>query len=141
MKVWQADRDRSEPRRFSVMAGGGRKIPGNVAASSSVRRSKPFLHFMWGCLIFRVGDWMDFKAMNWVIFQWSHSPIALGAVNACRLLPALLCGLPAGMLADRMDRRKLLILLQAGIMLLSIILAFMLLRQFHLGAVLIVIVL
>lgn len=87
-------------------------------------------------MISRVGDWMDITAMNWAILQWTHSPLALGAVNACRLLPALLCGLPAGVLADRMNRRKLLILLQTGIMLLSLLLAFLFLRQVHLGAVL-----
>ena len=84
-------------------------------------------------MISRVGDWMDITAMNWAILQWTHSPLALGAVNACRLLPALLCGLPAGVLADRMNRRKLLILLQTGIMLLSLLLAFLFLRQVHLG--------
>ncbi len=99
-------------------------------------RSKPFLHFMWGSLISRVGDWMDITAMNWAILQWTHSPLALGAVNACRLLPALLCGLPAGVLADRMNRRKLLLLLHAGIMLLTFLLAFLFLQQVHLWAVL-----
>nr|WP_277603161.1 MFS transporter [Brevibacillus sp. SYP-B805] len=100
-------------------------------------RSKPFLHFMWGSLISRVGDWMDLTAMNWAILQWTHSPLALGAVNACRLLPALLCGLPAGVLADRMNRRQLLLLLQTGIMLLSLLLFFLFLQQVHLGAVLV----
>ena len=59
---------------------------------------------------------MSLVALNWAVLELTGSPLYLGLINACRMVPALLLGIPAGVLADRGDRRKLLILLQAGIM-------------------------
>lgn len=81
---------------------------------------------MSGSLVTRVGDWMDLVALNWAVLQFTNSPLYLGLVNACRLLPAFLLSLPAGILADRYDRRKLLIFLQSGIMLLTFCLGYLL---------------
>lgn len=82
-------------------------------------RSREFRIFMFGSLVTRIGDWMDLVALNWAVLQFTNSPIHLGLVNACRLVPTFLLSVPAGVLADRYDRRKLLILLQIGIMLLT----------------------
>jgi MFS family permease len=59
---------------------------------------------------------MTLVALNWAVFEFTGSALYLGLINACRMVPALLLSVPAGVLADRSDRRKLLILLQAGIM-------------------------
>jgi len=59
---------------------------------------------------------MTWVALNWAVFEFTGSALYLGLINACRLVPAFLLSVPAGVLADRTDRRKLLILLQAGIM-------------------------
>lgn len=55
--------------------------------------------------------------MNWAVLEFTGSALYLGLINACRLVPAFLLSIPAGVLADRSDRRKMLILLQAGTML------------------------
>lgn len=88
-------------------------------------QSKSFTIFMCGSFISRVGDWMDLVALNWAVLQFTNSPIHLGIINACRLVPTFLLSVPAGILADRMDRRKVLIWLQIGIMLLTFILGFL----------------
>jgi len=89
-------------------------------------QSKSFNTFMAGSLISRVGDWMDLVALNWAVLQFTNSPIHLGIMNACRLVPTFLLSVPAGIMADRFDRRKLLIWLQVGMMLLTFVLGFLL---------------
>lgn len=69
---------------------------------------------------------MDYTALNWAVLQLTDSPFHLGLINACRLVPAFLFSVPAGVMADRYDRRKLLILVQLGMMLLTFALAYQL---------------
>ncbi|MGG0178442.1 MFS transporter [Gottfriedia acidiceleris] len=88
-------------------------------------QSKSFNTFMAGSLISRVGDWMDLVALNWAVLQFTNSPIHLGIMNACRLVPTFLLSVPAGIMADRFDRRKLLIWLQVGMMLLTFVIGFL----------------
>jgi MFS family permease len=79
-------------------------------------RSRPFGIFAAGNLVSQTGEWMTLVALNWAVLEFTGSALYLGLINACRMVPALLLSVPAGVLADRSDRRKLLILLQAGIM-------------------------
>ncbi|MEH7611175.1 MFS transporter [Gottfriedia acidiceleris] len=88
-------------------------------------QSKSFNIFMTGSLISRVGEWMDLVALNWAVLQFTNSPIHLGIMNACRLVPTFLLSVPAGIMADRFDRRKLLIWLQVGMMMLTFMIGFL----------------
>ena len=66
--------------------------------------------FVTGQLIKLVGVWMMFTAQDWLVLDLSgNSPAALGMVTALQFLPVLLLTLWAGRLADRQDKRKLLI--------------------------------
>jgi MFS family permease len=76
---------------------------------------------MLGNLISWVGDWMDLVALNWAVLALSGSGLQLGLINACRLVPIFALSVPAGVLADRLDRRRLLLLLQFGTMVLTFI--------------------
>jgi MFS transporter, DHA1 family, staphyloferrin A biosynthesis exporter len=80
-------------------------------------RSRSFGIFAAGNLVSHTGEWMTWVALNWAVFEFTGSALYLGVINACRLVPAFLFSVPAGVLADRSDRRKLLIGLQAGVML------------------------
>lgn len=91
--------------------------------------SRRFRIFMTGSLVTRVGDWMDLVALNWAVLQFTDSPIYLGIINACRLVPAFLLSVPAGILADRYDRRKLLIWIQIGMMVLTFCLGYIVASQ------------
>jgi len=90
--------------------------------SSSAFRSRPFVVFMAGCSLAWTGDWMDLASLNWAVLSLTDSAFALGVINACRLLPIFALSLPAGVLADRFDRRRLLIGLQCGTMSLTLVL-------------------
>jgi MFS family permease len=66
--------------------------------------------FAIGQLVKLVGVWMMFTAQDWLVLDLSgNSPAALGMVTALQFLPVLLLTLWGGRLADRYDKRKLLI--------------------------------
>jgi len=66
--------------------------------------------FATGQLVKLVGVWMMFTAQDWLVLNLSHnSPGALGIVAALQFLPVLLLTLWSGKLADRFDKRTLLI--------------------------------
>ena len=89
-------------------------------------RSRSFGIFAAGYLVSQTGEWMTWVALNWVVFESTGSALYLGLVNACRLVPAFLLSVPAGVLADRSDRRRLLILLQTGTMLFTFCVGYLL---------------
>ncbi|EIJ78044.1 major facilitator superfamily MFS_1 [Bacillus methanolicus PB1] len=91
--------------------------------------SRTFRIFMSGSLVTRVGDWIDLAALNWAVLQFTNSPLYLGLINGCRLVPAFLLSVPAGILADQHDRRRLLILIQIGMMLLTFCLGYIVQTQ------------
>jgi predicted MFS family arabinose efflux permease len=66
--------------------------------------------FATGQLVKLIGVWMMFTAQDWLVLDLSHnSPTALGSVASLQFLPVLALTLWGGKLADRYDKRKLLI--------------------------------
>ncbi len=84
-------------------------------------RHRMYLIYMVGSFVSLVGDWMDIVTLNWAVLKLTDSALNLGVVNACRLIPVFLLSLPAGILADRVNRRWLLIILQACMMVLTFV--------------------
>ena len=76
-----------------------------------------------GTLISQSGDWMDQIALNWLVYELTGSAFALGLVNLCRLTPILLFTLVGGVIADRVERRKLMFTTQTVAMVLALVLA------------------
>jgi len=64
-------------------------------------------------------------AQGWLVLRLSNSPFLLGVVGAFASLPIFFFSLPAGVLADRVKKRKLLIWTQTGAMILAFVLAFL----------------
>ena len=62
-------------------------------------------------------------ALAWLVVELTHSPLAVGALAFCRFIPFTLFGLFAGVVADRIDNRRLVIATQATSMALSAVLA------------------
>ncbi len=69
-----------------------------------------------------IGSWMQRVGVGWLAWELSHSGAILGLVAFADLFPTLLIGPFGGVLADRMDRRRLLILGQTANMCLSLLL-------------------
>src|SRR5471030_368209 len=61
-----------------------------------------------------VGTWMQMIAQSWLVLTLTHSSIALGAIVAVQTLPVLLLGPYGGVIADRVDKRRMMIILQAA---------------------------
>jgi MFS family permease len=80
--------------------------------------------FATGQLVKLVGVWMMFTAQDWLVLDLSNnSPAALGAVTSLQFLPVLLLTLWGGRLADRYDKRKLLIIANAAFAVTAIVFA------------------
>jgi MFS family permease len=60
-----------------------------------------------------IGTWMQMTAQAWLVFTLTHSSAALGVVIALQTLPVLVFGPYGGVIADRIDKRRLMIILQS----------------------------
>jgi len=76
-----------------------------------------------GAVISSTGDFLEIVALNWLVYELTNSPFYLGIFNLARSLPVLFFTLIAGALADKYERRKLMIYSQGAAMLLSAALA------------------
>lgn len=74
-------------------------------------------------LLSMIGSWMQSTALSWMIYRLSHSAAWLGAVAFCSQLPAFLLAPVAGVLADRYDRKRILIWVQIAEMIQALLLA------------------
>jgi len=76
--------------------------------------------FFSGELVSHTGSWMQNMAEAWLVLTLTHSGAAVGATFACRFLPVLLFGLWGGVVADRYDRRTVLLVTQGLCALLAV---------------------
>ena len=90
---------------------------------SSLRRHRNYRIFFGGQVISVSGSWMQNLALAWLVIELSHSPLALGALAFCRVLPFTVLGLVAGWVTDRVDTRRLLAWTQAAQLLIAVALA------------------
>lgn len=86
-------------------------------------RDRNFRLYLSGQAVSLIGTWMQMTAQQWVVWDLSRSPAALGTVGMLGALPFLVLGPWAGVWADRLDRRRLLIATQAVLMALAFVLA------------------
>src|SRR5213595_1777210 len=75
-------------------------------------RQGPFRRYIIGSLISDSGTWMQMMAQSWVMSGLTNKAILLGLVNFAAGLPALALAPTAGSLADRLDKRKILVATQ-----------------------------
>ena len=66
-----------------------------------------------GQIISVTGSQMQMAAINWHIYILTRSALALGLVGACRAVPIILCSLMGGVVADVLDRRRLMMATQS----------------------------
>jgi len=68
-----------------------------------------------------IGTWIQIIVENWLVLELTHSGLALAFTNALQFGPAVLLGMYGGVIADRYDRRRLLMLTQASLGILALI--------------------
>ncbi len=76
-------------------------------------RYRDFRLFWTGLIVSVMGTWMQMAAQAWLVYELTDSPLALGIVGACGTLPVLLFSLPAGVVADRVSKRNILLVTQS----------------------------
>lgn len=59
------------------------------------------------------GTWMQTLAQSWLVLSLTNSPAALGLIGVFQFGPTLILGIPAGVLVDRLPKRRLLMITQA----------------------------
>jgi MFS family permease len=90
---------------------------------ASLRRHRNYRLFFTGQLVSLVGTWMQNVALAWFVVELTSSAVAVGVLAFCRFVPFTVFGLFAGVLADRLDLRRMVICTQSAAMLVSIALA------------------
>lgn len=101
-----------------------------------------YRYFFLGQGVSLIGTWMQEIAVGWMIYRLTGSPFLLGAVGFCQNIPVLLLAPFAGAVADRVNKKKLVIINQFMAFLLAFILGLMTyLHWFNLPAIFTVITL
>ena len=86
-------------------------------------RYRNYRLWFWGQMISLFGSWMQSTAQGFLIYELTHSPVFLGYVGFAAGIPSWLFMLYGGVIADRLNRRTLLIITQTAMMVLAFILA------------------
>jgi MFS family permease len=82
-------------------------------ASFGALRHRNFRLFIFGQFVSLCGSWMQLVALGWLALVLSNSAFKVGLVTALGALPVLLFTLYGGVIADRVNRRRALILLES----------------------------
>jgi MFS family permease len=61
-----------------------------------------------------IGTWMQMTAQSWLVYTLTHSGTMLGVIIALQTLPVLILGPYGGVVADRVDKRRMMIALQSA---------------------------
>jgi MFS family permease len=91
-----------------------------LAAYRSLLTNRPLTKLLGGEFVSAIGDWLYIVAILVVIFRETNDATLLGLFGALRQIPYVVLSIPAGIVADRFDRRLILLvtdLLRGGCML------------------------
>ncbi|HEX7171069.1 MAG TPA: MFS transporter [Candidatus Limnocylindria bacterium] len=99
------------------------------------RRSPALARLLAGEFVSGIGDWLYLIAILVVVYAESGSPVLLGVVGAARILPYVLLSVPAGIVADRFDRRMVLLVTDVARGVLMLALAAAVTVDAHVGVV------
>src|ERR687893_1314714 len=83
---------------------------GLFAAYRRLLANGPLTRLLVGEFVSSVGDWLYLVALLIVVYAEAQSPLLLGVVGAARVVPYLVLSVPAGIVADRYDRRLVLLI-------------------------------
>jgi len=90
---------------------------------------EPLFRSLWvAAVVSYTGTWMQNVGAGWLMTQLTTSPLMVGLVQAAAAVPVFLVVLPAGALADMVDRRRLLLFTQ-GWMVFAAALSLLLMRH------------
>lgn len=99
--------------------------PASALALFKVFRHRNYRLFFSGQLVSLMGTWMQTVAQAWLVYSLTHSTFLLGVTSFCSTVTVFFMASLGGVIADRVDRRKMLIVTQSLAMLQAALLAFL----------------
>src|SRR2546426_7073233 len=97
---------------------------GSTAESAWAPLSHPVFRALWiASLVSNIGTWMQNVGAAWAMTSLSPSPLMVALVQSATSLPVFVVGLPAGAVADIVDRRRLLLVTQTWMLAAAALLA------------------
>src|SRR6195256_1789700 len=119
--------------------------PGRTSALAALE-FRDFRLFWFGLVVSNIGSWMQIYGLGWLVVQLAIrdgvpqlAPFYLGLVGLSRAIPGLTFGLFGGAVADRADRRRLLIVTQSSAAVVAFILAILTITE-HINIVEVVLI-
>src|SRR5882757_126291 len=94
-----------------------------IGDNFSTLRIRNIRLYMLGQSVNLLGDWMQQTAQAWVVWELTHKATALGIVAFLSQIPFFIFGPWVGIIADRFDRKKILLITQVLAMFFAFILA------------------
>ncbi len=116
-----ADTAAEVPSTATEVASASRKPSRSAGGMFRSLRVRNYRLYASGQLVSLTGTWMQRVAQDWLVLELTNSGTALGIVTALQFAPTLLLSLFGGVLADRMDKRKLLLFTQSGLAVVALI--------------------
>src|SRR5438445_4553105 len=105
--------------------------PGRTSALAALD-FRDFRLFWFGLVVSNIGSWMQIYGLGWLVVQLAIrdgvpqlAPFYLGLVGLARAIPGIAFGLFGGVVADRADRRRLLLVTQSSAAVFAAILAYL----------------
>ena len=88
----------------------------------SVLKISHYRNYLTGAFLSEIGNQMQTVAIAWQVYELTRNPVSLGLIGLANLIPILLFSLPGGLIVDKADRRKLLLLGQSAQLILALVL-------------------
>jgi MFS family permease len=104
--------------RKSSMTLSGKKVPGrrekpHAVASAWTPFRNPVFRLLWlATVVANIGGWMFNASAGWLMTSLNADPLMVSLVQAASSLPLFLLALPAGALADIVDQRRYILMLE-----------------------------
>lgn len=103
----------SSPQTTAPLAKSPNKKTPTPTAWFSVLTFRDFRLLWAGQFISTIGTQMQLVAVNWHVYLLTKSALALGIVGLVRVIPIILCSLMGGLIADAVDRRRMMLITQS----------------------------
>ena len=85
----------------------------NRRAFASLRMHRNYRLYFLGQAVSQSGTWIDKVAQAWLVLALTHSAFAVGLLAACQFVPFSVLGLMAGVIVDRLDTWRTVVITQA----------------------------
>ncbi|HYI24058.1 MAG TPA: MFS transporter [Thermomicrobiales bacterium] len=115
-----------EPGRFAFLAS---SLPFRDLQLPHALQEGPFRSYWTSQLVALSGSWMQNTASSLVVLSLTSSALLIGAINVVSAIPLLLLSLHGGVVADRFDRRKIVLTSQVLVGMISLVYAFLIIAD------------